>query len=52
MKTSRRRAATTVTVHDKTQSGCRYVRTEPIGRNYHPALNFFGVDASLPLSDF
>jgi hypothetical protein len=98
MKTSRRQAAATVTVRDKMQSGYSYVRTERIGRNYHPdfkpeltppemlalgvfggkymtdcreefpsswfrraklspdrrdpALNFFGVDASLPLSEW
>ena len=98
MKISRRRAAMKVIVRDKMQSGYSYVRTERIGRNYHPdfkpeltppemlalgvfggkymtdcreefpsawfqraklspdrrdpALNFFGVDASLPLSEW
>lgn len=98
MKISRRRAAKTVTVRDKMQSGYSYVRIERVGRNYHPdfkpeltpsemlslgvfggkymtdcrdefpaewfrraklsptrrdtSLNLFGIDASLPLSEW
>jgi hypothetical protein len=98
MKNARRFSPTRVEVRDKMQAGYSYVRTKPIGRDYHPdfkpeltpaemlalgvfggkymtdcrdefpaawfrhaklnserhdpALNFFGVQASLPLSEW